>query len=511
VTENPQQFADRFMRLFAGFENAYGVYNGLQNHPTDRKILGTDRRTVRGELTIDLWEKHLAGTSGLGVIPIRADSTTYFAAIDIDVYAELNHAELAAKLKRLNLPLVVCRSKSGGAHLYLFASEPVPADCMIDRMRDIAASIGHGNAEVFPKQRAVAWEQGEVGNWINMPYFNGLLGARYAVTEDGDALDVEAFLDCAGNARQSLLWFREPLPKPPSEMPQGPPCLQHLIQIGFPPGTRNQGLFDLGIYFRKADPDHWETALEEANAKYLTPPLPTDEVSTILKSLRKKSYNYRCNDQPIAAHCNARLCRSRKFGVGAGKGTLEIGAIKKLTTDPPVFFVTVDGVSVRVDLEALQDPRKFQRECISQINRAPQVPKFDEWTAMLDDRLSNSLEVLEAPSNASNTGFVWELVEKFCTGRAQAHEKAELLSGKPWTENGRTYFGSVELVQFLKRNGVNCENRKLWEILRNRGAEYQEDVRLKGRKKNLWSVPAFDMQTEGYAVPAFIADEAKPF
>ena len=320
--------AERFMRLFAGFEDAYGLYNGLQDHRVDGKILGTERRTVRGKLTVDLWQAHLAGKSGLGVIPIRADSTACFGAIDIDVYAELNHIEIAALLMRRNLPLVVCRSKSGGAHLYLFASAPVPAQLMIGKLREIAACVGHGTAEVFPKQRAVSWEQGEVGNWINMPYFDRMLGARYAVCADGDVMEIPEFLDLAERSAQSIQWFQEPLAKPPAEMPQGPPCLQHLIQIGFPAGSRNQGLFNLGLYYKKADPDHWETALEEANRKYVNPPLPAEEVSTILKSLRKKSYNYRCNEQPIAAHCNARLCRSRKFGIGAGKGALEIGAIR---------------------------------------------------------------------------------------------------------------------------------------------------------------------------------------
>ena len=37
----------------------------------------------------------------------------------------------------------------------------------------------------------------------------------------------------------------------------GPPCLQVLTTQGFPEGTRNNGLFNIGIFYRMSNPDDW--------------------------------------------------------------------------------------------------------------------------------------------------------------------------------------------------------------------------------------------------------------
>jgi hypothetical protein len=55
------------------------------------------------------------------------DDACLWGAIDIDQYP-LDHSEVLKRLSRLELPLVVCRSKSGGAHLYLFFKEFVEAE-----------------------------------------------------------------------------------------------------------------------------------------------------------------------------------------------------------------------------------------------------------------------------------------------------------------------------------------------------------------------------------------------
>jgi len=108
--------AARFKALFDGHAGLYGIYNNVAATGDEHgKRIGADRRTTKGVVTVDLYRQHLAGRSGLGICPIRGDSTVRFGAIDIDQYAELSHAGIAAKLASIKLPLVVCRSKSGGA------------------------------------------------------------------------------------------------------------------------------------------------------------------------------------------------------------------------------------------------------------------------------------------------------------------------------------------------------------------------------------------------------------
>src|SRR5690349_7121906 len=114
-----------FMSLFAGFEDAHGVYNPDQKAGNDGKVLGK-RWSQKGKVTEVLWERHLHGKQGLGVVPIRNDSKCKFAAIDIDEYP-LDLVSLNRNIRDNDLPLTVCRTKSGGAHLYLFLQDWTPA------------------------------------------------------------------------------------------------------------------------------------------------------------------------------------------------------------------------------------------------------------------------------------------------------------------------------------------------------------------------------------------------
>jgi len=115
----------RFKAIFAGLDIAYGTYK-IEGSRHDGKQAGK-AVVVRKPPTDDLWEKHLNGVEpSLGIIPIRADNTCTWGCIDIDQYP-LDHKGLIAKVRRLELPLVVCRSKSGGAHVFLFTKSPIPA------------------------------------------------------------------------------------------------------------------------------------------------------------------------------------------------------------------------------------------------------------------------------------------------------------------------------------------------------------------------------------------------
>ncbi len=507
-----ERLAPRFHALFAGNERVHGVYNNINEKREDGKLLGTEKRTVFSPVTVALWEEHLAGRSGLGIVPIRGDSTVRFGAIDIDSYADLDHAELARTLARHKLPLLICRSKSGGAHVCCFTSEPVSAANMIARLREVAALLGQGSeVEIFPKQQQVLTERGDAGSWLNMPYFNGLKGMRWAIRGDNNAMESEEFLNHAESLRQGSEFFSKPLIVS-EDMPQGPPCLAHLITIGVQPGGRNNALFNFGVYARKLDPDNWEQRLEDMNHQYMDPPLSSDEVLSIKKSLRKRGYGYTCSQSPIAAHCNKAVCQTRKYGIGTGGGWIQLDHLTKVETEPPVYFCTVEGKRLEVTVDELQDPIKFQRKCIQYLDRCPPAPKRDVWYAYIDKVLQNNMDTLPAPSDASADGQVWLLVEKFCNGLSPAKSKSEILLGKPWTDDGRTYFRSADLLAALARNRVSgFDGPRLWNLLRKRGGTHQPNVSLKGVDVNLWSVPEFPRQTEGHDVPESVGDEAACF
>lgn len=205
----------RFTELFPGLDRAYGTYVLNGEVRADGKKEG-DGDTRRHPVTYELWQAHLSGKRSLGIVPIRDGDTAVFGAVDIDVYQDFDLLAIVHKLTEQSIPALTLRSKSGGAHIYLFASEPIEAKVMRARLQEIAAISGHPKAEIFPKQDALT-SADDCGSWINMPYFNGVAGGRYALGEDGRPLSPEEFLDSAESLRRPLAWFEREIPIPKAQ------------------------------------------------------------------------------------------------------------------------------------------------------------------------------------------------------------------------------------------------------------------------------------------------------
>jgi len=135
-------------------------------------------KTVRQPPTLELWEKHIKGERPLGVIPIRLDGKCKWGSIDVDQYDNDIPLELIGRVKRRKFPLVPCRSKSGGLHLYLFLDDWAPAALLQPALERIAASLGVANSEIFPKQTELAPGTDKLGNWILAPYFGSTYNGK---------------------------------------------------------------------------------------------------------------------------------------------------------------------------------------------------------------------------------------------------------------------------------------------------------------------------------------------
>ena len=204
--------AERFAAIFDGLKLAYGTYR-IDRKQANGKNVGK-ATVVQEPRTAALWEGHLSGKgAGVGIIPINETNDCKWGCIDIDQYP-LDHKGLIERIRKLKLPLVVCRSKSGGAHLFLFAKEWVPAKIMQTTLNQIAAAMGYGGTEVFPKQVKLFLERGDVGNFLNLPYFDADGGLRYAFNDDGSAATLEEFADRAVVGLQSTAGYDEGRPLP---------------------------------------------------------------------------------------------------------------------------------------------------------------------------------------------------------------------------------------------------------------------------------------------------------
>jgi hypothetical protein len=219
-----------------------------------------------------MWEEHLKGHgAGLGVIPLLVDDTVWWAVIDIDVIG-IDHAELEKKIKRHKLPLVVCRSKSGGAHCFVFFKEPAPASEVVPLLGAWAARLGHGGCEIFPKQTNRV-DENDLGNWLNMPYFFIEHTTRYGI-KDGEQLSLEQFLEHANASKVTLAEVQNigvVDDDPDGLFADGPPCLQTLhADGGFPQGTRNDGMYNVAVYCGNASRTTGSTSFRSTIKKFVT-------------------------------------------------------------------------------------------------------------------------------------------------------------------------------------------------------------------------------------------------
>jgi TOTE conflict system primase-like protein len=166
--------AEQFCDLFAGFQGAHGR---CKLNPIIEYKPGTKREaeswTAKTAPTPEIWEEHLSGSGpGIGTAMLLDDGkNVLFGCIDIDVYDKMDLIKLDRLLQARDLPLVVCKSKSGGAHLYLFLKEPAPAaDVQAVLTSWLPLLDQPSTREVFPKQTTRG--NGEIGNWLNMPFYD---------------------------------------------------------------------------------------------------------------------------------------------------------------------------------------------------------------------------------------------------------------------------------------------------------------------------------------------------
>ena len=108
---------EKFSRIFDGLKEAYGTFR-IEKKQSNGKSAGK-AAIIREPRTKATYKSHLKGEVSIGVVPINEDNVCIWGAIDIDQYP-LDHAQIIRNILKHKLPLVVCRSKSGGAHLFLF-------------------------------------------------------------------------------------------------------------------------------------------------------------------------------------------------------------------------------------------------------------------------------------------------------------------------------------------------------------------------------------------------------
>jgi hypothetical protein len=472
---------ERFKEIFQGNNSAYGqlILSGSTN---DKGKADGKAFIKRQTVTDDLWEDHLAGKDpALGVIPINENNECKWGCIDVDVY-NVDHLVLMRNIKGLSFPLVTFRSKSGGAHLFLFTKEFIPASLMQSKLKAMAEALGYAGSEIFPKQTEILVERGDTGNFLNLPYHGGIRGLRYAIKAGGEAASLESFYSIYDEWAQTREQVEEIVVKETKvqeAFEQGPPCLNKLAVDGFGEGSRNNSLFNIAVFCKKAFED-WENQVGQYNQKYMDPPLSYQEVQLVIKSVTKKGYDkYRCKEQPICGVCNAAKCRTKKFGVGFEEEQMpELDTLTKITSNPPQWFLNVGGKRVELKTEQLHNPNLFAIAVLDQANVVSPIPKAQDWREVYLKTLMQNLQEIEPLESLDPINQIVNLLYDFTVNRPAARTKEDMLNKMSWTDDGYTYFRMDDFYSFCKRNNWEMDKIKTGNLIKTLKDIFEDEIRM---------------------------------
>jgi hypothetical protein len=165
------------MELFQGRTDAYGTWEGGSvKEPTNYKSFA----------------RHLYDEELIGIYPLKDDSTVRWGCSDIDV-DEIDLARnLQLALQSQNVPAFIEKTVRG-YHVWVFASEWIPAPIMRRAFLAAHEAINLVAKEVNPKQE----EAKDVGNYVRLPYPGAMTtppAARYMIDDQDLPIELGTFL-----------------------------------------------------------------------------------------------------------------------------------------------------------------------------------------------------------------------------------------------------------------------------------------------------------------------------
>jgi hypothetical protein len=481
--------SERLMALFAGNEKAHGTHGEPYQEASSQKWhIKTTARTRRRPVTPALWESHLGGKEPLGVIPIRDDGTCSWGSIDVDEY-DINLLDIIVRVEAARLPLVPYRSKSGGLHLFLFLTEAAGVQAALG---DAAAALGLEGCEIFPKQVNLGGDG--VGNWIAMPYlgttFGGKLREQVGLRKTGAALTVEQFCALAEQSRTTLNEFvttvpkRMPLRLVANTRPKDDAARQLERRCATVAkarsGERNNVLYREAVALGNlvgADELDEATVRERMISAGLATELPLPEV----------------RDTVTRAIADGKL----EPAGGPPKGAPVIVSWRKLSSDDPVWFLTIEGSNGELEIKRIDDITNFRRfadQCAKQLDIFFPPVKAADWASILREAKSR-LVVEHASEDTTRAGAFHEHLEEFLTNRARGERREDILSGRPWEddEKQRHEFRMRDLYRFIVRGGMRDVSQHecgQWVKKLGGGPVVPTPTTIKGKSVRLWFVPS---------------------
>ena len=358
---------DRFIKIFEGLDRAYGQFKRNESR-ISIKVEGKPW-VEHKPLQRQLWENHLMGIGvSLGVFPLTDKGTCKWGAIDIDIDG-LDYEELLKKIRELKLPLIMFRSKSGRAHVYLFMKDFTSAEEIRLVMRKFASRLGLADKldRIYPMQTELGKK--DTGSWLNLPYFNHEEGSRYAYKDDFDAASIEEFFEMHKKyAQESLDEYLVEEIKTTKKVKSTNleslfiPCQNNCLKFNnnkVPTDIgRNDFLLHSFVWAKRAETQtkkieeykHLDAKglLKHFNKNYLKEPLSEAEMEKTIFKSEDKEYKFLCKRPNIKKYCDASACVRHTCGISPEQAVQlveakeALGQITQYCSDPPIFYESVD-------------------------------------------------------------------------------------------------------------------------------------------------------------------------
>lgn len=483
-----------FRNLFKGNDNFKGITTITTSVVQANTKVEAQCRTDKSSITNDDIIKHLEGKQGLGVCPITEEGKVNFSVIDVDDYSN-NVKHCIDSIYKYNIPLIPFMSKSGGLHLYVFYKNPVSPSDAKDAMNELRILLGlPANTEIFPKQRSKEWTN--YGSWINLPYFdaNSKSNKRKLIQADGTMMSLDAALKYCDMSRVDLPELKQKLADLP--LNDAPPCLQSLYLSGVEE-NRNEYLFSLAVYFKSKYEDSYESELMSANES-LSDPLPESEVrNTVLKTMEKKTYSYKCDSPLLSCRCNKQVCSNRQFGKGCDKiASLNFEEFHQYMTEPPYYEWVINGTTLRFyEEEDIINQKRFRELCMRQLHKLPNKLSDPKWSQIVNNAMDNVI-VHEIPEEEDlSTGSIWwRYTCEFFLNRVLADTPTQVKIGRAYKdkEQGIYIFRGGDYIEYLKSKGFRAYTEvEIKARLSDKGAKViQYRMPITGSIMSVWSINA---------------------
>ena len=468
---------EKLMTLFRGSSKAHGVYTELiENDPLKKKVKGR-AMTISMAPTLKKWIQHVSGEIGLGIIPINENNMCWWGVLDID--GEVDHQKLQTRIQALGLPLVECYSKSRSAHCFLFLDHPVSAESIRSILEEMASKLGVAGCEIFPKQNTLNVEQGDLGNWLNMPYFNNT--RKGVILEDGKLreLELDEFLEYAYTKRLSedewnklIGHIQRQIDDLDSILEGAPPCIQYILKTqGIAEGSRNKLIYNIAVYCKKKYPeDVFEDKIKEIHDQFATEPLSIKELNTVINSVKGKEYRYQCKDSLLKQFCNSSICVERENGIDFSTEIKKLKNATRILTTPPIYAVEVELESERpskvyVNTDQLFRQDLFRKECSEQLHKTFIPLSAKQWNQLSTEIINNAINQ-DPPYDMMEECQLYFALIDFLANRAQSDIDVLNMEEGVYNckKNGLIYFDLSGFRNYLIRRGTFTKELTNWKL-----------------------------------------------